>query len=260
MTEEEKKVEETEAETAAADESKAEEVKTTAEKKPAKKAAPRKAKAKKKVVAKKPVDIPVVKAIEVKAAGLSPDVFEIEPKVGVLHEVVCAEMAARREGNASTKRRGEVRGGGAKPWRQKGTGRARAGSSRMPHWTGGGVTFGPKPRDYSYKTNRKARSKAMRMALSARAREGGLKIVDGLPFDKPRTQAAEAVLANLDVKYPLLVLVDESETNAALSFRNLRQVDVTVASELNVVDIMAARTLLMTRSVVDQLNTRLGGA
>jgi large subunit ribosomal protein L4 len=130
----------------------------------------------------------------------------------------------------------------------------------MPHWTGGGITFGPKPRDYSYKTNRKARSKAMRMALSARAREGGLKIVDGLPFDKPRTQAAEAVLANLDVKYPLLVLVDESETNAALSFRNLRQVDVTVASELNVVDIMAARTLLMTRSVVDQLNTRLGGA
>jgi len=243
---------------AASDEAEVAEV--AAEKKPAKRAAPKKAKAKKKVVAKKAVDVPAVKAIEVKAAGLSPDVFEIETSVGVLHEVVCSEMAARRQGNASTKRRGEVSGGGIKPWRQKGTGRARAGSSRMPHWTGGGITFGPKPRDYSYKTNRKARSKALKMALSARVREGGIKVVDDLPFDKPQTQAAEAVLASLEIKYPLLVLVDEDDNNAALSFRNLRQVDVTVANELSVVDVMANRTLLMTRSVVDQLNARLGGA
>jgi large subunit ribosomal protein L4 len=231
-----------------------------AEAKPAKKAAPKKkAKTKKQAAPKAEVKVPAVKAIDVKSAELNPDVFEVEPKVGVLHDVVRAEMAAQRRGTASTKRRGEVRGGGVKPWRQKGTGRARAGSSRMPHWTGGGVTFGPKPRDYKFKVNRKVRSKAMKMALSARVREGGLRVVDNLTFEEPKTQAAVAVLAELDVTYPLLVLIGEEDMNAALAFRNLPQVGVTVTSELDVTDIMGARTVLTTKGVVQQLNDRLGG-
>lgn len=234
--------------------------KDAGEKAGAKKAAPRKAaaKPKKKAASRPPVKVPAVKALEVKDAKLSPDVFEVEPKVGVLHEVVCAEMAARRQGTASTKTRSEVSGGGAKPWRQKGSGRARAGSSRMPHWTGGGITFGPKPRDYKYKVNRKVRSKALRMALSARVREGSLKVVESLSFEEPKTAAAAAVLDGLDVAYPLLVLLDEGDSNAALAFRNLPRVGVTVPGELDVTDIMAARTVLVTKGVVDQLNDRLG--
>ena len=226
-----------------------------------KKAAPKKAKARKKAApkAKAVVKVPAVKAVSGKDAKMSPDVFEVEPKIGVLHEVVRAELAARRQGNASTKRRGEVSGGGVKPWRQKGTGRARAGSSRMPHWTGGGITFGPKPRDYTFKVNRKVRSKALKMALSARASDGGLKVVDNLSFEEPKTAAAAAVLSGLEITYPLLVLLDETETNAVLAFRNLPRVGVTFAYELDVSDIMGARTVLMSTSVVEQLNTRLGG-
>lgn len=222
----------------------------------AKKAA--KPKKKKKVSAPKAViNPPVVKVLDIKDAGLNPDVFEIEPKIGVLHEVARAEMAAMRQGNASTKRRGEVSGGGVKPWRQKGTGRARAGSSRMPHWTGGGITFGPKPRDYKFKVNRKTRSKALKMALSARVKEGGLKVVDNLTFPKAKTAAAAALLRDLDVAYPLLVLIDEEETNAILAFRNLPRVGVTVTSEIEINDIMGARMVLTTSGAVEKLNNRL---
>ncbi|MBE0428949.1 MAG: 50S ribosomal protein L4 [Thermoleophilia bacterium] len=192
-------------------------------------------------------------------AKLNAAVFDVEPNVGVIHEVVRAEMAALRRGTASTKTRSEVRGGGAKPWRQKGTGRARAGSIRMPHWTGGGVAFGPRPRTYDFKVNRKARSKAMKMALSARVREGRLKVVDNLSFEEPRTAAAVAVLDGLEISYPLLVLLDESDTNAMLAFRNLPRVGVTVPGELDVNDVMAARTVLTTAGVIEQLNQRLGG-
>lgn len=225
---------------------------------PEKKAAPKKeAKPRKKKAAARPkpeVAVPEVKTLTGKEAALNPDVFDVEPKVGVLHEVVRAEFASSRRGTASTKTRGEVRGGGAKPWRQKGTGRARAGSTRMPHWTGGGVAFGPTPRSYSFKVNRKVRSKALKMALSARAREGGLKIVDSLAFDRPQTAAAAAVLDSLDVAYPLLVLLTGEDVNAALSFRNLPRVGVCDAGDLKISDIMGARTLLATRQVIDQLN------
>jgi len=254
MADEEEKTEETkpEAETQAKEEAiveaKAEE---KAEAKPAPK---KKAKSKKKVEPKAAVSVPAVKALDAKEAKLSPKVFAVEPKIGVLHEAVRAEMAAMRSGTASTKKRGEVRGGGVKPWRQKGTGRARAGSSRMPHWTGGGIAFGPKPRDYSFKVNRKVRAKALKMALSARAGEGSIKVVDGLPFNEPKTAAAAAVLDNLGVDYPLLVLLDDGDANAAMSFRNLPGVSVCNASELNVVDIMATRSVLLTSRVLEQLN------
>ncbi|MFA6001886.1 MAG: 50S ribosomal protein L4 [Thermoleophilia bacterium] len=223
----------------------------------AKKAAPKKAKSRKKAADRTDVKVPTVKALDGKDIKFSPDVFEVDPKIGVLHEVVRSELAARRSGSASTKTRSEVSGGGIKPWRQKGTGRARAGSSRMPHWTGGGVAFGPKPRDYSFKVNRKVRSKALKMALSARVSEGSLKVVDNLDFEEPKTTAAAMVLASLDVAYPLLVLLTEADINAALSFRNIPRVDVCATSDLSVSDIMAARTLVVTSQALDELN-RLG--
>lgn len=200
-----------------------------------------------------------IKALADKDFKLSPDVFEVEPKTGVLHEVVRAEQAAMRTGTAATKTRAMVRGGGVKPWRQKGTGRARAGSSRMPHWTGGGVAFGPSPRDYSFKVNRKVRGKALKMALSARAREGSLKVVENLAFEEPKTAQAEAALESLDVDYPLLVLLGDGDSNAELSFRNLLEVEVRPASHLGVTEIMGARTLLLSKQALDQLN-RLGEA
>ncbi|GBE57446.1 50S ribosomal protein L4 [bacterium BMS3Abin01] len=200
-----------------------------------------------------------VKALAGKDYKLNPDVFEVEFKVGVVHEVVRAEQAADRKGTASTKTRGQVRGGGVKPWRQKGTGRARAGSSRMPHWTGGGVAFGPSPRDYSFKVNRKVRRKAVKMVLSERAREGALKVVESLAFDEPKTAAANAALEKLDVSYPLLVLTDESDANAELSFRNLPEVGVRQVDGLAVTEVMGARTLLVSRPALEQLN-KLGEA
>ncbi len=231
------------------------------EKKPAarKQAAPKKTRRRKKAAPAKPeLKVPQVKALTGEEAALNPEVFEIKPNVGILHEVVRAEFAAMRRGTAASKTRAEVRGGGRKPWRQKGTGRARAGSSRAPHWTGGGATFGPAPRDYGFKINRKLRGKAMKMALSARAREGGLKVVDGLAFEEPKTAAAAAVLAGLKVSYPLLVLVSNWEENTALSFRNLPRVGVTDTSDLLVSDIMAVRTVVVTKGAVGQLNQMAG--
>ena len=223
-------------------------------------AAAKEARPKKKKKAAKPkveIKVPAVKTLSSQQVKLNPEVFAVEPRTGVLHEVVRAEFAARRQGSASTKTRGEVRGGGAKPWRQKGTGRARAGSTRMPHWTGGGVTFGPSPRDYSFKVNRKVKRKALKMALSARVSEGGFKVVDGLLFDEPKTAAAVAVLAGLEVSYPLLVLLSGQETNAALAFRNLPYVGVRRAQNVSVSDIIGAGTVLATKEAVEQLN-RLG--
>jgi large subunit ribosomal protein L4 len=199
-----------------------------------------------------------VKALAEKDYKLDPDVFGTEPSTGLLHEVVRAEAAAERQGSASTKTRAQVRGGGVKPWRQKGTGRARAGSNRMPHWTGGGVVFGPSPRSYRFKVNRKVRGKALRMALSARAREGELKVVESLAFKEPRTADAAAALEELEVSYPLLVLLDASDKNAELSFRNLPEVGVSMTGELSVTDILWARTLLVTRPALENLN-KLGG-
>ena len=224
------------------------------EAKPRKKTSRKSRRKKKAEVAKREVKVPEVKALEGEQAGLDPEIFGVKPKIAVLHEVVRAEFASRRRGTASAKNRSEVRGGGVKPWRQKGTGRARAGSSRMPHWTGGGIVFGPVPKDYKFKVNRKVRSRALKMALSARAGEGGFKVVDALPFEEPQTSAGIAVLEKLEVKYPLLVLLTEADDNAALSLRNIPRVDVTGADDLLVSDIMAARMVLATKEAVSELN------
>jgi large subunit ribosomal protein L4 len=236
------------------------------EKKPARKAkkddATKKkdAKLRKKIAASpQEISVPKVEVLDEEQAGLNPDVFEVTPKVGLIHQVVRAEFASMRQGTAASKNRAEVRGGGKKPWRQKGTGRARAGSTRMPHWTGGGVVFGPTPRDYSFKINRKVRRQALRMALSTRAREGGFKVVESLSFKEPKTAAAAAVLESLQVAYPLLVLLTEADENAALSFRNIPRVEVTDTDDLLVSEIMAARTILATKEAVERLN-RIGGS
>ncbi len=184
-------------------------------------------------------------------AGLAAQ--EIKPYL--IHEVVTQELAARRGGNASTKTRADVRGGGAKPWRQKGTGRARQGSIRAPHWAGGGVAFGPHPRSYGGKVNRKVQIQAWRSALKAHVERGSVAIVDA-QWDGPSSKAAKAFLDNapegLQAR-PLLVVVEALDSDAAKSFRNLRGVYVLVSWELETVDVMAARSLLVERASWDRL-------
>ncbi len=144
-------------------------------------------------------------------------VFGHERNDHLVHEVVKAELAARRQGTASTKTRGLVAGGRAKPWRQKGTGRARAGTTRAPNWTGGGVVFGPHPRSYTGKVNRKARLKALRIALSAHASAGSLHVVDGSTFDEPKTSQAAELFAGAEPAMPVWVVVAHDEVNLAKS-------------------------------------------
>ena len=157
-------------------------------------------------------------------AELADDVFGIEPNVPVMHQVVTAQLAAKRQGTHSTKTRSEVRGGGAKPWRQKGTGRARAGSSNSPIWRGGGIAHGPKPRDYSQKTPKKLIRLALRSALSDRASEGNVIVVDAWNFDTPRTKTALEALSAIGAEGKVLVVLGDGDEAAYKSFRNLTDV------------------------------------
>ncbi len=172
-----------------------------------------------------------------------------------MHEVVIAELAARRQGTHSTKTRGMVRGGGAKPWRQKGTGRARAGTSRSPVWTGGGVVFGPSPRSYVVKVNRKARRAALRAALSVHAERGTLHVVDAASFDAPSTQKAAGLLENHRGGAVLVALHDD-ELAAAKSFRNLTRVGVLHVEDVGVADLIGAATLVLSQAALDNLVSR----
>jgi large subunit ribosomal protein L4 len=173
----------------------------------------------------------------------------------VVYEAVRAEQLARRRGTASTRTRAEVRGGGAKPWRQKGTGRARAGSIRMPHWTGGGVAFGPTPRDYTVKVNRRARRRALRAALSVHARRGSIAVVDADSYTEPSTSAAAKALDSLDGPRKVLVLLGGDEVACAKSFRNISQVVVLAARDAGVVDVVGARTLVLSEAAIADLQT-----
>ncbi|MGB2710740.1 MAG: 50S ribosomal protein L4 [Conexibacter sp.] len=178
----------------------------------------------------------------------------------LVHETVRAELNALRQGTASTKTRGLVRGGGAKPWRQKGTGRARAGSSRSPLWKGGGIVFGPQPRHYVAKVNRKARRAALRSALSVHADRGSLAVFDASPFEAPSTKQAAALLAEWGQPLPVVVLLDADEANAGLSFRNLERVLVLPAEDAGVADIIGAAALLVSEAALPQIVTRATGA
>jgi large subunit ribosomal protein L4 len=177
----------------------------------------------------------------------------------LVHQSVRAELAARRQGTHATKTRGNVRGGGAKPWRQKGTGRARAGSSRSPIWTGGGTTFGPSPRHYTFKVNRKERRAALRSALSVHAGRGSLALLDPKPFDTPSTKAAAELLDSSGLSLPVLVVLSDAQERAALSFRNLARVSVLPMSQVGVTDIIGAASLVCSQEALDALTARAKG-
>ena len=173
----------------------------------------------------------------------------------LVHECVIAELAARRRGTHSTLTRGKVAGGSAKPWRQKGTGRARAGSSRSPIWTGGGIVFGPSPRHYTVKVNRKARRAALRCALSAQAERGSLFIVDSNDLQQPSTKQAAALLGDLR-DHSVLVVLEADEVVMAKSFRNLVNVNVVGAQAVGVPDIIGAASLVLSRTALEAVTAR----
>jgi large subunit ribosomal protein L4 len=173
-------------------------------------------------------------------------------------EAARAEQAASRRGTAATKSRGLVSGGGAKPWRQKGTGRARAGSNRAPHWTGGGVAFGPTPRGYTVKVNRKARRRALRSALSLHAERGSISVLDAGSFDEPSTRKAADALQSGKADHPVLVLLGGDEETCAKSFRNIDRVNVLAAGDAGVADVLAAATLVASPAALEVLERRAG--
>jgi large subunit ribosomal protein L4 len=174
----------------------------------------------------------------------------------LVHETVRAELAARRRGTASTKTRGEVAMTTAKAWRQKGTGRARVGALSSPHRVGGGVAFGPKPRGYTVKVNRKARKRALRAALSLHAERGSIAVLDPSKFDTPSTGSAAEALSSFGEGRALVVLAREGEENCAKSFRNIRGVSVLPADDVGVADIVGAARLVLSQAAIDHI-TRL---
>ncbi|HEX2040470.1 MAG TPA: 50S ribosomal protein L4 [Acidimicrobiales bacterium] len=196
------------------------------------------------------VDLRSADGATVRSIELDDAVFGIQPNVPVMHQVVTAQLAAARSGTQSTKTRAEVAGGGAKPWRQKGTGRARQGSTRAPHWTGGGVALGPKPRSYKQKTPNKMVQLALRSALSDRAAEGRVAVVDRWPFEAPKTKAAKAALAALGLDGKVLVVVGPDDVDISKSFRNLPDVHVLLASELNAYDVLCSDWVVFTEDTL----------
>lgn len=181
---------------------------------------------------------------------LDDDVFGTTPNVSLMHQVVTAQLAARRSGTQSTKTRSEVRGGGRKPYAQKGTGNARQGSIRSPQFTGGGIALGPKPRSYDQKTPKKMVKAALRSALSDRANEGKVVVVDSWGFDSPKTKQAKSALDALGITGTALVVVGRDDAAAALSFRNLPKVQIIGPGELNAYDVLCNDWVVFTKDVL----------
>jgi len=176
----------------------------------------------------------------------------------VVWEAARAEQAARRRGTAATRTRGDASGGGTKPWRQKGTGRARAGSTRAPHWTGGGVAFGPNPRSYTTKVNRKARRQALRAALSLHAERGSIAVVDAASFDRPSTRKAAEALESGKAERPLLVVLAAGEESCAKSFRNIDRVSVLSSREAGIADVLGAAFVVASETALADLEQAAG--
>jgi large subunit ribosomal protein L4 len=195
-----------------------------------------------------------------KQVALDGGVFAAEVKPHLVHETVRAELNALRAGTRGAKSRGLVSGGRSKPWRQKGTGRARAGTTRAPHWTGGGVAFPPSMRSFEVKVNRKARRAALRGALAAHAQAGTLALIDGSAWDEPSTKAAAALVEAWGQERPLVLVVADEDVNLGLSFRNLEKVAVVAPSELDVAAVVWARSLLVSQAALDGLLARAGAA
>ena len=189
-------------------------------------------------------------AVKKVTVELDAETFGIEPNVPVMHQVVNAQLAARRAGTHSTKTRSEVRGGGAKPWKQKGTGRARAGSSRSPIWIGGGIAHGPKPRDYAERTNKKMKRLALRSALSDRAAEGKVIVVEDWNFDAPSTKEALKTLGDLGAEGRVLIVLTDEDVNATKSFANLPDAHVLKAGQLNTYDVLVNDCIVFSRQTL----------
>ena len=192
-----------------------------------------------------------VKNVSGKDAGtveLDDDMFAVQPNVPVMHQVVTAQLAGARAGTQSTKTRAEVRGGGAKPWKQKGTGRARQGSIRSPQWAGGGVALGPKPRSYSQRTPKKMVRLALASALSDRTAEARVLVVDDWAWSEPKTKDAIAALASLGIEGRALIVLTRDDEIAWKSFRNLQDVHIITTGELNAYDVLASDWVIFTRA------------
>ncbi|PIC85993.1 50S ribosomal protein L4 [Sporosarcina sp. P20a] len=189
---------------------------------------------------------------------LNDAIFGIEPNQAVLFEAIVQQQASLRQGNHKVKTRAEVAGGGRKPWRQKGTGRARQGSIRSPQWRGGGIVFGPSPRSYSYKMPKKVRRLALLSALSTKVAAEELIVLDNLAFDAPKTKSFVQVLEDLSItKKALFVTADQEET-VALSAQNLRGISVVTASGINVLDLVGHDQLVMTKAAIEKVEEVLG--
>ncbi|MDP3984735.1 MAG: 50S ribosomal protein L4 [Acidimicrobiia bacterium] len=184
---------------------------------------------------------------------LDPEVFGIEPNLAVLHQVVTAQLAGARAGTHKTKTRAEASGGGAKPWRQKGTGRARHGSSRSPIWRGGGVAHGPEPRDYGQRTPKKMKRLAVRSALSARVAEEAVKVIESFAWSEPKTSAAVDLLEAVGADGKTLVILFPTDTAALLSFRNLPQVLISQPDQVTAYDVVWAQHVLFTAQTVQSV-------
>ena len=189
---------------------------------------------------------------EVGTLELNDAVFGVEINDHLVHMAVVQQLANKRQGTQSAKTRAEVSGGGRKPWRQKGTGHARQGSTRSPQWKGGGVVFAPKPRDYSFKMNKKEKSLAIKSALTSRVNEAKFFVLDDLSFDEIKTKKMKAVLENLKVEKALVVL-DQKNENVQLSARNLPKVRTVISNSINVYDILKYDTMVLTKSAVAQI-------
>ncbi|TWE09197.1 50S ribosomal protein L4 [Rudaeicoccus suwonensis] len=198
------------------------------------------------------VDIVAPSGAKAGSVELPAEIFDVQTNVPLIHQVVVAQLAAARQGTHSTKTRGEVRGGGRKPYRQKGTGRARQGSTRAPQFAGGGVVHGPKPRDYAQRTPKKMKAAALRGALSDRARHGRIHVLTTVvEGDKPSTRTASALLAGLTDRKNLLVVLARGEDTSLLSVRNLADVHLLFADQLNTYDVLCADDLVFTQAALE---------
>ena len=189
---------------------------------------------------------------EVGTIELNDAVFGVEINEHLVHMAVVQQLANKRQGTQKAKTRAEVSGGGRKPWRQKGTGHARQGSTRAPQWKGGGVVFAPVPRDYSFKLNKKEKRAALKSALTSKVQDSSLVVVDELKFDEIKTKNFVSVMNNLKVQKGLVVIAD-NDANVVMSARNLADIDTTLVNTINVYDIMKAKTLVLTKDAVEKI-------
>ena len=190
---------------------------------------------------------------EVEKLDLNDSIFGVEINEGIVHKAIVAHLAAKRQGTQSALTRSEVRGGGRKPWRQKGTGHARQGSIRAPQWKGGGVVFAPVPRDYSFKMNKKEKRAALKSALTDKAQSNNLIVVDELKFDEIKTKKFAEVMNNLKATRKALVVLADNDKNVVLSARNLAEASTTLTNTLNVYDIVNAKTLVLAKDAVEKI-------